>query len=145
MFFKERRNTTVYMHNCRLKITLPSLHHLHHQTPSSPPDNSWNHSTPSDTTLQASDKQLTIWHHLTPSDTILHHLHHLTTDGYIGHICSPLRSWVWFSLRTHVKRVCQHSTESRAGFPGRSGFLPQEKLTGWVRINTVKKVISQLL
>jgi hypothetical protein len=26
-----------------------------------------------------------------------------------------------------------------------SGFLPQGKLTGWVRINTVKKVISQLL
>jgi hypothetical protein len=26
-----------------------------------------------------------------------------------------------------------------------SGFLSQEKLTGWVRINTVKKVISQLL
>ena len=24
-----------------------------------------------------------------------------------------------------------------------SGFLPQGKLTGWVRINTVKKVISQ--
>ena len=30
-------------------------------------------------------------------------------------------------------------------FSGRSGFLPQGKLTGWVRINTVKKVISQLL
>jgi hypothetical protein len=26
-----------------------------------------------------------------------------------------------------------------------SGFLPQGKLTGWVRINTVKNVISQLL
>jgi hypothetical protein len=26
-----------------------------------------------------------------------------------------------------------------------SGFLPQGKLTGWVRINTVRKVISQLL
>jgi hypothetical protein len=25
-------------------------------------------------------------------------------------------------------------------FSGRSGFLAQEKLTGWVRINTVKKV-----
>jgi hypothetical protein len=25
------------------------------------------------------------------------------------------------------------------------GFLPQEKLTWWVRINTVKKLISQLL
>ena len=28
---------------------------------------------------------------------------------------------------------------------GCSGFLPQGKLTGWVRINTVRKVISQLL
>ena len=28
-------------------------------------------------------------------------------------------------------------------FSGCSGFLPQGKLTGWVRINTVKKVISQ--
>ena len=28
-------------------------------------------------------------------------------------------------------------------FSGRSGFLPQRKLTGWVRINTVKKLISQ--
>ena len=27
-------------------------------------------------------------------------------------------------------------------FSGRSGFLPQEKLTGWVKINTVKKVIT---
>ena len=26
-----------------------------------------------------------------------------------------------------------------------SGFLSQGKLTGWVRINTVRKVISQLL
>jgi hypothetical protein len=30
-------------------------------------------------------------------------------------------------------------------FSGCSGFLPQEKLTWWVRINTVKNVISQLL
>ena len=30
-------------------------------------------------------------------------------------------------------------------FSGCSGFLPQGKLTGWVRINTVKKVQSQLL
>jgi hypothetical protein len=29
-------------------------------------------------------------------------------------------------------------------FSGCSSFLPQGKLTGWVRINTVKKVISQL-
>jgi hypothetical protein len=27
-------------------------------------------------------------------------------------------------------------------FSGCSGFLPQGKLTGWVRINTVKKVIT---
>jgi hypothetical protein len=31
------------------------------------------------------------------------------------------------------------------GFPGCSSFLPQGKLTGWVRINTINKVISQLL
>ena len=30
-------------------------------------------------------------------------------------------------------------------FSGCSGFLPQRKLTGRVRINTLKKVISQLL
>jgi hypothetical protein len=30
-------------------------------------------------------------------------------------------------------------------FFGRSGLVPQGKLTGWVRINTVKKIISQLL
>jgi hypothetical protein len=30
-------------------------------------------------------------------------------------------------------------------FSGCSGFLPHGKLTGWVRINTVKKVISQLV
>jgi hypothetical protein len=28
---------------------------------------------------------------------------------------------------------------------GRSGFLPQGKLSGWFRINIVRKVISQLL
>ena len=37
-----------------------------------------------------------------------------------------------------MKRVCQRSAESRGFFPGCSGFLPQGKLTGWVRINTVK-------
>ena len=31
---------------------------------------------------------------------------------------SPLRSWVRFSLRTHVKRVCWRSAESRGVFPG---------------------------
>ena len=30
-------------------------------------------------------------------------------------------------------------------FPGCSGFLPQGQLIGWVRINRVEKVISQLL
>jgi hypothetical protein len=30
-------------------------------------------------------------------------------------------------------------------FSGRAGFLPQGKLARWVRINTVGKVISQLL
>ena len=42
------------------------------------------------------------------------------------------------SGRTHVKRACQHSAKV-------VGFPPHGKLTGWVRINTVKKVISQLL
>ena len=31
---------------------------------------------------------------------------------------SPLRTWVRFSLRTHVKRVCQRSAESRRFSPG---------------------------
>jgi hypothetical protein len=53
---------------------------------------------------------------------------------------SSLSSWIQFSLRTHVKRVRQHS-----GCSGCSGFLPQGMLTGGVKINTVKKVISQLL
>jgi hypothetical protein len=35
--------------------------------------------------------------------------------------------------------------EKVVGFSGFSGFLPQGKLTGWVKINTVKKVISQWL
>jgi hypothetical protein len=30
-------------------------------------------------------------------------------------------------------------------FSGRSGFLPQGKLTGWVGINIVSKMISQML
>jgi hypothetical protein len=30
-------------------------------------------------------------------------------------------------------------------FSGRSGFLPQGKLSWWVRINIVREVISQLL
>ena len=31
---------------------------------------------------------------------------------------SPLSSWVRFSLRTHVKRVCQRSAERRGFSPG---------------------------
>ena len=44
-----------------------------------------------------------------------------------------------------MKRVSQRSAESRGFSPGLR-FLPQGKLTGWVRINMhmVKKVISQL-
>jgi hypothetical protein len=44
-----------------------------------------------------------------------------------------------------VKRVGQRSVESRGFSPGAIRFLPQGKLTGWVRINTVENVISQLL
>ena len=36
---------------------------------------------------------------------------------------------------THVKRVCQYSAESRGFSPG-----TPVSLTGWVRINTVRKV-----
>ena len=45
-----------------------------------------------------------------------------------------------------MKRVGQRSAESRGFSPGAPcSFLPQGKLTGWVRIDTVKKVlISQL-
>ena len=39
-----------------------------------------------------------------------------------------------FTHHTHVKRVSQRSAESRGlVFSGHSGFLPQGKLTGWVR------------
>jgi hypothetical protein len=60
----------------------------------------------------------------------------------------PLSSWVRFSLRTHVwTRVKSQSTLCRKSwvFFGCSSFLPQGKLTGWVRTNTVEIVISQLL
>jgi hypothetical protein len=73
-----KNDATLYMHNCRLKITLPPppLYHLHHLTTA---ETILHHpATPH-------------YKHLTnnwPSDTILHHLHHLTTDGYIGHICT---------------------------------------------------------
>jgi hypothetical protein len=51
---------------------------------------------------------------------------------------------VRFSLRTHLK---SQSTLCRKSwvFSGCSGFHPHGKLAGWVRINTVKKVRSQLL
>jgi hypothetical protein len=44
-----------------------------------------------------------------------------------------------------VKRVGRRSAESRGFSPGAIRFLPQGKLAGWVRINIVRKVISQLL
>ena len=46
---------------------------------------------------------------------------------------------------THVKRVSQHSAESRGFSPGAPQFHPTGKLTGWVRINTDSEVRSQLL
>ncbi len=45
---------------------------------------------------------------------------------------------------THVKRVSQHSAESR-GFFRALRFPPTGKLTGGVRINTAREVKSQLL
>jgi hypothetical protein len=54
-------------------------------------------------------------------------------------LLSPLRSWVRFLLRTHVKRVSQRSDESRGFSPGTPVFLPQGKLTGHVRINIGRK------
>ena len=49
---------------------------------------------------------------------------------------------------THVKRVSQHSAESRGFFPVSGSalrFPPTRKLTGRVRINTDKEVNTQLL
>ena len=40
---------------------------------------------------------------------------------------------------THVKKVCQRSAESR-GFFRALRFPPTGKLTGWARINTIRKV-----
>ena len=55
----------------------------------------------------------------------------------------PLRSWVRFSLRTREKRVCQlRSAESR-GFSSGTPVSSHGKLRGWVRINLVRKVISE--
>jgi hypothetical protein len=56
---------------------------------------------------------------------------------------SSLRTWVRFSHGP--MRVSQRSAENRGFSPGGSGFFPQGKLTGQVRISIVKKVISQLL
>ena len=46
---------------------------------------------------------------------------------------SPLRSWVRFSPRTHVKSVCQRPAESRGFSRGAPNPPPppQGKLTGW--------------
>ena len=57
---------------------------------------------------------------------------------------SPLRSWVRFSLWTHVKRVSQRSAESR-GFPWILRFPPTRKVdrVGYDKHN--QEVISQLL
>ncbi len=40
---------------------------------------------------------------------------------------------------THVKRVSQHSAESRGFSPG-TPVSSHRKLTGWVRINTAREV-----
>ncbi len=45
---------------------------------------------------------------------------------------------------THVRRVSQHSAESR-GFSPSTPVPPTGKLTGWVRINADREVKSQLL
>jgi hypothetical protein len=81
---------------------------------------------------------------------------------------SPLRSWVNLVPRLSSTRgkslgtrlivgplfttdLCVDSCERNQStlcrkswvFSGRSGFLPQGKLTGWIRIDIVGKVISQ--
>ena len=60
---------------------------------------------------------------------------------------APFTSEFVGSILATDSREKSHSTLCRKSwfFSGCSGFLPQGKLTGWVRINTVKKVISQLL
>jgi hypothetical protein len=49
---------------------------------------------------------------------------------------APFTSEVVGSILARVKRVRQDSVES---------FLPQGKLPGWVRINTVRGVISHAI
>jgi hypothetical protein len=64
-----------------------------------------------------------------------------------------LHAGISFSYKVYKAHVAADSCEKSQStlcqkswiFSGCSGFLPQGKLTGWVRINTVKKVISQLL
>ena len=46
---------------------------------------------------------------------------------------------------TRVKRVSQHSAESRGLSPGAPQFHRTRKLSGWVRINADSEVRSQLL
>ena len=53
----------------------------------------------------------------------------------VGASASPLAT---DSCEKSLSTLCQKSWI----FSKRSGFLPQGKLTGWVRINTVKKVIT---
>ena len=44
-----------------------------------------------------------------------------------------------------MKRISKRCDESRGFSQSAPGFFPQGMLTGWDRINTVKKVTSQLL
>ena len=64
-------------------------------------------------------------------------------------LLSPLRSWVQFLLLYDSCHLCDKNQSTLCQkswvFSGCSGFLPQGKLTGCVRINTVRKLISQLL
>ena len=58
--------------------------------------------------------------------------------SHLSEVLPPLRSWVWALYRSniwsHMGRVCRHSAESHGFYPGCSGFLPEEKLTGSVSI-----------
>jgi hypothetical protein len=68
---------------------------------------------------------------------------------YIDYGISPLRSCMGSILAIYTDSCEKNlSTLNRMSwvFSGRSGFLPlQGKLAEWVMINTVRKVISQLL
>jgi hypothetical protein len=56
---------------------------------------------------------------------------------------SEIESWILATDSCEKSRstFCRKSWV----YSGCSGFLPQGKLTGWVRINTVRKVVSRLL